>query len=95
VIWLFYKYAAPASRWLEQQTIFLNVILGLYGLLLSLLFARFLFQYARWLFPPMEYYKRSRWGAFIHRGFAAAAVAAVGGGATYDLVKAVIASLVP
>lgn len=93
VIWLFYKYAAPISSWLEQQTIFLNVVLGVYGLLLSLLFARFLFQYARWLFPPMEYYKRSRWPAFIHRSVVGFAVAAIFGGAVYDLAKAVISTL--
>lgn len=95
VIWLFYKYAASFSSWLEQQTIFLNVILGIYGLLLSLLFARFLFQYARWLFPPMEYYKLSRWGAFIHRSIATVVATGVGVSATYDLVKAAIASFFP
>ncbi len=94
-IWLFYKYAAPVSGWLEEQTIFLNVILGIYGVLLSLLFARFLFQYARWLFPPMEYYKRGRLGAFIHRSIATVVATGVGVSATYDLVKAVVASFVP
>ncbi|MCR8723078.1 hypothetical protein [Frigidibacter sp. ROC022] len=95
VIWLFYKYASPITLWLEQQTIFLNVILGIYGLLLSLLFARFLFQYARWLFPPMEYYKRSRLGAFIHRSIATVVATGVGVSAAYDLVKAVFVSLLP
>ncbi len=92
VIWLFYKYAEPVSSWLEQQTVFLNVILGIYGLLFSLLFARFLFQYARWLFPPMEYYKRSRLGAFIHRSIATVIATGVGLSATYDVVKAVFMS---
>jgi hypothetical protein len=95
VIWLFYKYAEPVSSRLEQQTIFLNVILGLYGLLLSLLFARFLFQYARWLFPPMEYYKRSRLGAYIHRSIAAVIVTGLGLSAIYDVVKAVFFSFFP
>lgn len=95
VMWLFYRYAAPVSRWLEQQTIFINVILGIYGLLLSLLFARFLFQYARWLFPPMEYYKRSRLGAFIHRSIATVVLTGIGVSASYDLVKSLIASLGP
>jgi len=95
VIWLFYKYAPGASSWLEQQTVFLNVILGIYGLLLSLLFARFLFQYARWLFPPMEYYKRSRWPAFIHRAVAGFLAAAISSGAAYDLAKAVWSTISP
>lgn len=92
VIWLFHKYAAQFHRWLENQTVFLNVFLGLYGLLLSLLFARFLFQYARWLFPPMEYYKRSRVGAFLHRSVAALVFTGICTSASYDLVKALVAS---
>lgn len=92
VIWLYYNNAMPVNHWLEQQSILLNVILGIYGLLLSLLFARFLFQYARWLFPPMEYYKRSRIGAYIHRSVATIVVTGVVVNALYDLVKALVAS---
>ena len=93
VMWFFYRYATPASRWLEQQTILLNVTLGIYGLLLSLLFARFLFQYARWLFPPMEYYKKRRIGAFIHRSIATFVLAGLGVSAAYDFVKWMIMPL--
>lgn len=95
VIWLFNRSATLMNSWLEQQTVFLNVILGIYFLLISLLFARFLFQYARWLFPPMEYFKQNRWPAFIHRtaaGFVAATIAA---GAIYDLVKAIYSEIFP
>ncbi|MDO5758882.1 MAG: hypothetical protein Q4P24_15665 [Rhodobacterales bacterium] len=53
VIWLFYKQGTSLTSWLQGQSVFLNVILGIYGFLLTLLFARFVFQYVRWLFPPM------------------------------------------
>ncbi len=62
---------------------------------MPLLFARFPFQYSRWLFPPMEYYKLSRFGAFIHRGIATVVVTGVGVSATYDFIKAVLALLLP
>lgn len=90
VIWLLYKQGSRLSPWLDDQSVFLNVVLGVYAILLTLLIARFVFQYVRWLFPPMEYYKRSRLGAFIHRGIAAATGSAVILGATYDLVKALV-----
>ena len=94
-IWLFYRYATDLTAWLDQQTVFVNVVLGIYGLLLSLLLARFLFQYARWLFPPMEYYKQRRWPSFVHRTVAGFVAAAIGGGAAYDLAKAIWSTLLP
>lgn len=94
-IWLFYKQGSRLTTWLDSQSVFLNVVLGVYGILLTLLLARFLFQYIRWLIPPMEYYKRSRVGAFIHRGVAAAVGSAVVLGATYDAAKALVGWLFP
>jgi hypothetical protein len=89
-VWLFYKQGSGLANWLGNQSVFINVVLGVYAILLTLLLARFVFQYVRWLFPPMEYYKRSRLGAFIHRGIAAALGSAVVLGATYDMVKALV-----
>lgn len=89
-MWLFYKQESGLNVWLDGQTVFMNVVLGVYAILLTLLLARFVFQYFRWLFPPMEYYKRSRLGAFIHRGVAAAIGSAVVVSATYDAVKALL-----
>ena len=94
-MWLFYKQGSGFTAWLDSQSVFLNVVLGVYAMLLTLLLARFVFQYVRWLFPPMEYYKRSRLGAFIHRGVAAAIGSAVVLGATYDAAKAIFGWLFP
>lgn len=94
-IWLLYQRGTAATAWLEAQPVFLNVVLGIYALLLTLLLARFVFQYVRWLFPPMEYYKRSRLGAFIHRGVAAFFGSAIVLGAAYDLAKGVLGWLLP
>lgn len=89
-IWLLYQRGTAATAWLEAQPVFLNVVLGIYALLLTLLLARFVFQYVRWLLPPMEYYKRSRLGAFIHRGVAAVIGSAIVLGAAYDFAKVVL-----
>lgn len=86
-IWLLYKKGSGITAWLDSQSVFLNVVLGIYVILLTLLLARFVFQYIRWLFPPMEYYKRSRLGAFIHRGVAATLGTTIILGATYDAAK--------
>lgn len=93
VLWFFYKHSTSLSSWLDKQTIFLNVLLGIYGLLLALLLGRFLFQYARWLFPPMEYYKKSRIGSYFHRSIAALVLTGVCVSAIYDLVKVFIGLL--
>lgn len=89
MFWLFVKQGSFATDWLEKQTTFLNVLLGVYAILLSLLFARFMFQYVRWLFPPMEYYKRSRWKSYVHRSVAGLLISTVILGAAYDIVKSV------
>lgn len=71
LIWFFLKLEnSYYLGLLAEKSIFLNVIVGIYVLLVSLLFARFIFQYIRWLFPPMEYYKKSRVGASVHRAIA-------------------------
>ena len=87
VIWLIWKRGGSVNSWLGAQSVFLNVILGIYGLLISLLFARFIFQYFRWLFPPMEYYKKTRFGAYAHRAVAGTVCSAVLLRAAYDLVR--------
>ena len=93
LLWFFYENGVSASAWLNNQSVFLNVILGIYVILLSLLVGRFVFQYFRWLFPPMEYYKRSRWSSYIHRSIAGAVGSALLLSAGYDLVKAVVIAI--
>ena len=93
VIWFTLKRGGPIVSWLGEQPVFINVILGIYGLLISLLFARFLFQYFRWLFPPMEYYKTSRVGPYTHRILAGAVCSAIILSAVYDLVKGTVLAI--
>ncbi|MEP3048653.1 MAG: hypothetical protein ABJL55_15055 [Roseibium sp.] len=87
IIWFLHRLGPVGNRWLEKQTVFLNVLLGVYALFLILLFARFVYQYIRWLFPSMEYYKRSRIGAYIHRSIAAVVGSVLLFPAAYDLAK--------
>ena len=88
--WLFFKKGGWFLSWIDEQSVFINVLLGIYVLLISLFFARFIFQYVRWLFPPMEYYKTSRVGAYAHRIFAGTIGGAIVLNALYDLVKSVV-----
>lgn len=89
VIWFLMKWEGITS-WLSGQPIFLNVVLGIYFLFVSLLFARFVFQYFRWLFPPIEYYKKSRVGAYTHRIVFSTIFAAIVFPAIYDLFKTLL-----
>ena len=93
VIWLFYKLEIGLKTWLENQTVFLNVVLGAYAILLTLLLASFVFRYVRGLFPPVEYYTKSRVGAVIHRRIAVTVVSSIILVAIYDLVKAIFLSI--
>jgi hypothetical protein len=90
LIWLLFKKGGLLLIWIDEQSVFLNVILGIYVLLISLLLARFIFQYVRWLFPPMEFYKTSRVGAYAHRILAGAVGGTIVLNALYDLVKSVV-----
>lgn len=94
LIWTYAKVGGFFDSYTAKKSMLFNVICGVYLLLLSLFAARFLFQYARWLFPPMEYYKKNRIGASIHRGVAAFLGLAVAGGAIYDIGKAIFEALV-
>jgi len=88
IIWFFLKLEESYYlEFLKEKSIFLNVIVGIYALLFSLLLARFIFQYIRWLFPPMEYYKNSRFGAYIHRVIAGALIIPILISVLYDIVK--------
>lgn len=93
--WIIYNNDTHISTWLGDTSVFLNVIFGIYGLLLSLLIARFLFQYARWLFPPMEYYKRNRWPAFVHRGVAGFIAVTIAGTAIAGVASAIWSTFFP
>jgi hypothetical protein len=86
VIWFIMKWDGITS-WLSRQPIFLNVVLEIYFLFVSLLFARFVFQYFRWLFPPIEYYKKSRVRAYTHRILFSAIFTAIVLSAIYDLLR--------
>ncbi|MFK0163929.1 hypothetical protein [Rhizobium sp. NPDC090279] len=87
LLWLFYHRGEEIANWLENKSIFLNVILGIYTLLLSLLVAQFVFKYIRWLFPPMEYYKKSRIGWYVHRTIATTVMTGLALGAARDVIK--------
>lgn len=75
------------ATWVDQQSTFINVVLALYAFLVSLLAARFSFQYIRWLLPPMEFYKRSKVGAYVHRAVAGFVLSGLAIAASWDILK--------
>ena len=90
IIWVMFKKGGLINSWLGEQSVFLNVTLAIYVFFIALLFARFVFQYFRWLFPPTEFYKTSRVGAYAHRAIAGVVFTGLLVSATYDLVKRII-----
>ena len=90
LLWIFYKKGSQATAWLETQSIFLNVLLGIYALLLSMLIFGFVFQYFRWLFPPIEYYKKKRLGAYVQRSVFVSLVSWLVLSACYDIFKGLL-----
>jgi hypothetical protein len=94
IIWgIFVFKDSSASAWLQQQSVFLNVVIGVYSILISLLFGRFIFQYFRWLFPPIEFYKKSRIGAYLHRAIFGILATSTFIAGFYDLFKWILVYL--
>lgn len=90
VLWFFVKVDESATGWIESKSIFINVIFAVYALLLSALTARFLFQYLRWLFHPVEYYKESKWPIYAHRSVFGVVALPLFLSALYDIVKSTL-----
>lgn len=93
-IWLYYSFSESIFfEWTSGKSVFVSVILGIYGFFLPILFFRLLFQYIRWLFPPMEYYKKNRFGAYFHRALLIALIGSLSFAALYDILKGLILSI--
>lgn len=73
--------------WLVNKSVFFNVISGIYAFFVSLIFARILFQLARWIFPPIEYFKTSRTRANTIRAVTGFVLSSLFLSALYDLFK--------
>jgi hypothetical protein len=67
VLLLVHSHLGPFLNWTQEQPTFFTIILAIYLFFMTLLGGRILFQYVRWLFPPMEFYKTTRLPAQIHR----------------------------
>lgn len=93
MIWMYLRTGEIGREWIENQSMFTNVILAIYVLFLSLFGARLLFQYFRWLFPPVEYFKTSMLGANLHRAVASFFGLGIVGSAAYDILKGMFTAL--
>ncbi|KZD02514.1 MULTISPECIES: hypothetical protein [unclassified Thalassospira] len=65
----------------------IKLLISVWLIIVSLMFGRQFFQYLRWLVPPIEYYKRKRRGAYIHRIVFASIFSGLLVAALYDFLK--------
>lgn len=93
LIWAYLRTGELGQEWLDGQNAFISVLLAIYFLFLSLFGARFIFQYFRWLFPPVEYFRKSTFGANLHRIIASFIGVTMAGTALSDLVGSLISAL--
>jgi hypothetical protein len=94
VIWLFYRLdGSSVISWLDNKSIFINIVTGIYTVLLALLVLRFIYQYIRWLFPPTEYYKTNRTRTYFHRILGGGILGTLTMSAVYDVSKNIILAL--
>lgn len=77
-------------QFISSKSIIMNIIVGVYIILFSLLLGRLIFQYVRWLFPPMEYYKKSRAGSYVHRAIGSTAIGGLLLSGMYDVIKSLL-----
>lgn len=80
--------------WTQKQPIFFTIVLAIYLFFITILFGRILFQYIRWLFPPMEYYKTSRLPAQIHRGLGFTVLMAIALPSVYNAASWLVSTLI-
>lgn len=94
LLWIWSRFRdSPPMIWIESQSLLFSLVVSSYVFLLSLIIARIAFQYARWLFPPMEYLggRRARW--VVQRTVFGCAIGSLALAAAYDIAKAVFRSL--
>tara|TARA_R110002096_G_scaffold436056_1_gene666535 strand:- start:94931 stop:95842 length:912 start_codon:yes stop_codon:yes gene_type:complete len=87
IIGLLAKYDTLIFRWAEEKSQLFNVVLGIYFLLLTLLFAHIVFKIVRWVFPPIEYYKVSNKRATGLRAIVILALGTLLLSGLYDFLK--------
>ncbi|PKR56658.1 hypothetical protein [Thalassospira lohafexi] len=76
-------------------SVLLDVLIGIWILLVSIIAARFCFQYLRWVFPPTEFYQKSRVGPRLHRAALTAILAIFLYPALYDVSKLIYVKFFP
>lgn len=93
LIWAYTRKGEFGREWLEDRGVFTNVFIAVYALLLAFLAARLVFQYFRWLYPPVEYLRESQIGPNLHRAIATFLGLGIVGSATYDLFASLISAI--
>lgn len=90
IIGFFARYDKQILPWLSEKSFLFNVIFGIYLFFLTLIFARVVFQFIRWLLPPIEYYKTSQTKANTLRFVSAGIMGTLLVSGLYDFGKYII-----
>lgn len=93
IIWIAFKIEQAFPRIYEFESTVLLVAVLIYAVLISLLVARFLFQYIRWLFPPVEFIPRKTIRPLVHKGVLGFVLVSIGLAFLYDILRLIISAM--
>jgi hypothetical protein len=68
VLWIMYRIERRFPDIFSSESKVSIIAVYIYIVVISLFFGRIIYQYIRWLFPPVEYESRGAWGPRIQRG---------------------------
>ena len=87
VIFSMYLGLDQKLRFLDTFSFPMQLLISIWMIILSLMIGRQVFQYLRWLMPPMEYYKNKRTVAYGHRIILGFVFGGLFVAALYDVLK--------
>jgi hypothetical protein len=85
ILWLMYRIERQVPNIFSAESRVSIVAAYIYAIVISLFLGRILFQYVRWLFPPVEYENRLNWTPRIQRGIFLMLLLGALGTVLYDL----------
>jgi hypothetical protein len=86
-LYFLYRIEGAYSSLIDKAPKITMVAFYIYSFLFVNLLGRAVFQYARWLFPLVEYTSDRRWAPNAQRGILLALIMAIFAGTLYDIVK--------
>ena len=86
-LYAFYRFEVSNPYFIDQVPKITIIAVYIYSFLAISLIGRLLFQYARWLFPLVEYTTDKRWVPNTQRAFLITIIVGIASAAIYDAIK--------